>query len=180
MSVKNEIDRITNTVTTQTAQINALIEQANSLPAAGSGGDGEEEWELVQTVPVSADVTDYVLGDLTTYRKLRFVTDVKLWNTKTGNTWIGVYGENNAVIKRCLLPGTQTYVMQRYEVEWDGGFIQIVGFAGNNLQTANGMQILMHYAGAISGTPKAIISMAAETAASAIDGATFDVYGVRR
>ena len=38
MSIQSEITRITDEVAAQTTQINALIQQANNLPAAGAGG----------------------------------------------------------------------------------------------------------------------------------------------
>lgn len=38
MSIQSEITRITDEVTTQTTQINALIQQANNLPDAGGSG----------------------------------------------------------------------------------------------------------------------------------------------
>lgn len=60
MSVRSEIDRINTTVTTQTDQINALIEQANNLPAAGSGG----------SIMIDAsDNTSIALANNTEYRR---------------------------------------------------------------------------------------------------------------
>lgn len=180
--VAAKLQAATTTVAAQTAQINALIELANSLPEAGSGGGGggSDEWELVQTVSVSSDVTEYVLGDLSTYCKLRFVANKQVWGTKSGSNWIGVYGDDGTTIKRSLLPGALTYLSQLYDVEWIGGFITFSGYTANNLQTTQSLSKLTHYAGSISETPRARISLSAETAASAVDGATFDVYGVKR
>lgn len=50
--VAAKLQAATTTVTAQTAQINALIEQANSLPEAGSGGGGGDEWELIKYIEV--------------------------------------------------------------------------------------------------------------------------------
>lgn len=58
---------------------------------------GEEE--LIQTIPMSSDVGEYVLADLTVYKKVRFIITKSYKNIGTGNPFViverqGTSGQN--------------------------------------------------------------------------------------
>lgn len=64
-----------------------------------SGGE-----EFIQTIPMSADVGEYVLADLTVYKTVRFIITKTYKNIGTGNPFIVV--EKQGKIKQQFYPGT--------------------------------------------------------------------------
>lgn len=82
---------ITGATIGQIAKITAV--DASGVPTAWSpvdmptGGGGETE-ELIQEIPLTADVGSYVLADLAVYKKVRFIITKNYKNEGSGNVFL--------------------------------------------------------------------------------------------
>lgn len=106
------------TVTAQTAQINALIEQASNLPAAGSGGSGFPKFDLLYEHTVTAEeattvtrftVTTAEVPALNDYNVL--VVQLEFADITPLTKWVAMYINNMQASTLC---GSSTYKLSSY------------------------------------------------------------------
>lgn len=155
--------------------------EAVAMPSVGGGG---ETWEEVSTIPLVAGTAVYNLGSLTTYRKLRITSAMKLTNTVSGNNWLSINGPNNhtgTALARILIPsnGWLNYVNRWIDVARDNLWAEWIGIYANNTAVPQQPTMLRQRVTWPEGDVTVVLSLTTETAAAIADGAEITIYGVR-
>lgn len=81
---------------------------SNGVPTAwepvdmASGADEIEE--LIQEIPLTADVESYIIADLSIYKKVRFIISKTYINEGTGNCWLNILSISGGSIYRFYVP----------------------------------------------------------------------------
>lgn len=99
---------ITGATVGQIARITAVDESGKPTawsPVDMPTGGGAETEELIQEIPLTADVGSYVLADLAVYKKVRFIITKAYKNEGTGNAFLTM-----------LLPGSSVKRIYQFHV----------------------------------------------------------------
>lgn len=154
----------------------------NKLVLASTSGGGDDHWELIQTTPLVTGTTRYLLGSLTTYKKIRIVVNDKIVQSASGNTRFGVYcGQDySQVLRRILFPyGHSTYRFGFIETERDDMWWTVLAHGSNNNQTAVASSRVCDVVEWPAGDVQVIVDFSAADAAAFSEGVFFTVYGVK-
>lgn len=154
--------------------------EAVAMPSGGGGG-GAETWEEVSTIPLTAGTAVYNLGSLTTFRRLRITSAMKLTNTVSGNNWISINNSTGQVLARILIPssGWLNYANRWIDVARDNLWAEWIGIYANNTAVPQQPTMLRQRVTWPEGDVTVVLSLTAETAAAIADGAEITIYGVR-
>lgn len=182
-TVSSSMD-ITGAAVGQIAKITAV--DTDGKPAAWEpvdmpGGSAEETWELVQRIPLRADVSEYVLGSLAIYKKIRMITEEKLAADYTGNMWFLVKSAstNQNVCPNMLSPVDKGYRYNVSDVWLDNLFANFTRLVSNNLQTFS-LQNCMRKAITLPAVDALVSLYLPEAVLSSLtDGAELIIYGVK-
>ena len=176
---------ITGAVVGQIAKISAVDEDGKptawepvDLPG---GGSKEETWELVQRIPLRADVSEYVLGSLAIFKKIRMITEEKIATDYTGSIWLAVKSAstNQEVCPSMLSPIEKLYRYNATDVWLSNLFVNFTHFASNNLQTFATQQGMRKAITRPAVDASVSLSLPEAVLSSLTDGAELIIYGVK-
>lgn len=141
-------------------------------------GGGEE---FIQTIPMTADVGEYVLADLTVYKTVRFIITKSYKNIGTGNPFIIVEKQGGGIQQFYTGGEFVKYMLSEGIYEYNGSTYTVTAYYSNNEIT------LMDMKRAISKkrdteheNQKLKLSIPVSYLAELPENAHIDVYGVKK